>query len=123
MTGVSGGVMINRKDEAGVIQRTSNLQSNRAIAFTVQDDSNPAYRTRDILGVNPAAPAIDGDDCLFVRDPDAAVIEGIVRNLVKKLDDGWIVKLAGQQEDRPNHKLNRAEFPQAWRIAVRHLRG
>lgn len=120
--GGRGGETLIYKELAGLVPRPDFLRyAKEAFASTVTDDLNsPAYRTRDTVLVDPGSQAVDGDDCMFVKDGATSPMVTVSRHLVKITATAWTVhQYAGKRRD---YDILRADYPNAWPIVGRYNR-
>lgn len=94
-----------------------------ALGFTILDAlMDPAFRVGDIAYVNPAGPAMPGDDCLLVRvlssGPERQYLT-LARYLVSDTLTHWLVR---QFDPREQYELAKADWPEAWKIQGKYSR-
>lgn len=109
-------------EKAGETDRPEFLRfSGKAFAARILDDKNsPAYRRRDLVLVDPDTPPIEGEDCLFVGNPnDPKGSDSVLGCLVSSTATKWITRQYGIKGDR---ELPKADFPNAWPIVGRYNR-
>lgn len=113
-----GGFMLNAKRGRSVPRPAYLADDDKAFCFKVIGRENePVYRLRDRLWVNPDEPLDEGEDCLFLKDPDN--IEGghaIIARLVRIADRLWTIV---QHADRSERAISRREWKHAWVIVGR----
>ena len=109
-------------ERAGDVERPEFLRfSGKAFATRIVNDRNaPAYRTRDIILVDPESPEIVGEDCMFANDlwtlGKSLVVVGC---LILSTGDVWKVR---QYNIKGDMDLPKTEFPYAWPIVGRYNR-
>jgi hypothetical protein len=120
-SGQRGEVLVYR-EKVGEVSRPAELQYSRhAFGFTIIDDeSEPRYRRRDILMVDPSSVPAPDDDCLIVKDPAANPLEGLPMRLVRITSTHWIAK---HFNGSPEQRLARSEWTAALRIFGVYWRG
>lgn len=117
-----GGNTLIYKEKVGEMDRVVQFQHTKdAFCFAATDDlMRPAFRTRDILVVDPAKACTAEDDCLFVKDPLADPLDTVARQLVRITPTAWIVCEHGGR--KTPYELSRDEYPKAWVIVTVHKR-
>jgi hypothetical protein len=95
-----------------------------AFAIVIQDERNsPVYRARDCILIDPESPVHTGDDVVpsSVTDFDTQEEPHVIPGHLGKFSEAtWSLKQYANGYER---SFSRRQFPSAWKIASRFMRG
>lgn len=109
-----GNTLVFMEKSVGEVERYSKFEfAHNAFCTQATDDlMAPLAWARDTLIIDPDKIPRKGDDCLFVRDPDANPRDTVFRHLVEIGASSWIV--CAHSGDKTPYSLSFADYPKAW---------
>lgn len=111
-----GNTLIYMDNLVGDVERLRRYQYARNAFCTEATDDRmaPFAYARDTIVVDPDKIPRRGDDCLFVRDPDATPLNTVFRQLIEVGTASWTV--CAHNGDTAPYELAFEDFPKAWPI-------
>jgi hypothetical protein len=108
-----GSTLVYMDNVVGEVERLYRYRyAKNAFCTEATDDlMAPLAYARDIIVIDPDKIPRAGDDCLFVRDPEANPLETVFRHLVAIGPTSWTVK---EHTGKPPYTLSFADYPKAW---------
>lgn len=109
-----GNTLIYMDNIIGDVERLRRYQyAHNAFCTQATDDRMaPLAYARDTLVIDPDKIPRRGDDCLFVRDPDASPLDTVFRRLVEIGPASWTV--CAHHGDTTPYELPFGDYPKAW---------